>query len=104
MVKDESSRLGLPSFKVLGASWAIHRAPLQERLEMSTLACATDGNHGRAVARMARLLGLEATVLVPAFRARGAARHGSPPRARVVVVDGTYDEAVERAAQLSTRS
>src|SRR5215471_9604691 len=24
-VKDESSRLGLPAFKVLGASWAIHR-------------------------------------------------------------------------------
>ena len=26
LVKDESERLGLPSFKVLGASWAIHRA------------------------------------------------------------------------------
>ena len=26
LVKDESSRLGLPSFKILGASWAIHRA------------------------------------------------------------------------------
>src|SRR6185436_20684730 len=25
-VKDESSRLGLPSFKILGASWAICRA------------------------------------------------------------------------------
>src|SRR5215472_2816424 len=24
-VKDESSRLGLPAFKVLGASWAIHQ-------------------------------------------------------------------------------
>jgi diaminopropionate ammonia-lyase len=26
LVKDESSRLGLPSFKILGASWAIARA------------------------------------------------------------------------------
>lgn len=25
-VKDESARLGLPAFKVLGASWAVHRA------------------------------------------------------------------------------
>src|ERR671914_273758 len=25
-VKDESSRLGLPSFKILGASWAVYRA------------------------------------------------------------------------------
>ena len=30
-VKDESSRLGLPAFKVLGASWAVYRA-LEERL------------------------------------------------------------------------
>jgi diaminopropionate ammonia-lyase len=30
-VKDESSRLGLPAFKILGASWAIYQA-LRERL------------------------------------------------------------------------
>src|SRR6478672_8695510 len=30
-VKDESERLGLPAFKILGASWAVYRA-LQERL------------------------------------------------------------------------
>ena len=29
LVKDESSRLGLPSFKVLGASWAVYRALLR---------------------------------------------------------------------------
>ena len=31
LVKDESHRLGLPAFKSLGASWAIHRA-LRARL------------------------------------------------------------------------
>ncbi|HEY4728696.1 MAG TPA: pyridoxal-phosphate dependent enzyme, partial [Actinomycetes bacterium] len=71
-VKDESSRLGLPAFKILGASWAAYRA-LAARLGRDpepwvsldelrqtlaplrplTLATATDGNHGRAVARMA---------------------------------------------------
>src|SRR5262245_14335647 len=30
-VKDESSRLGLPAFKVLGASWAVYRL-LTDRL------------------------------------------------------------------------
>src|SRR5215211_8101794 len=71
-VKDESSRLGLPAFKVLGASWAVYRAleerlggegfgdywekigDLQESLEPLrplSLVAATDGNHGRAVAR-----------------------------------------------------
>ncbi len=74
-VKDESWRLGLPAFKILGASWAVYKAlearfgavgkwenldELKERLAPLlplTLAAATDGNHGRAVARMAKLLG-----------------------------------------------
>jgi diaminopropionate ammonia-lyase len=96
LVKDESSRFGLPSFKVLGASWATHRA-VGDRRDL-TLVCATDGNHGRAVAWMARRLGLAATVFVPAgmVPARRAAIAGEG--ARVEVVDGTYDDAVERAA------
>ena len=65
------------------------------------LVAATDGNHGRAVARMAALLGLQAHILVPrdmavarldALRAEGA---------QVTVVDGTYDEAVTRSAALA---
>jgi diaminopropionate ammonia-lyase len=97
LVKDESSRLGLPSFKVLGASWAIHRA-LQERPATTRLACATDGNHGRAVARMARLLGLEATVFVPASMIEARRSAIAAEGAHVEVVDGSYDDAVERAA------
>ena len=102
LVKDESSRLGLPSFKVLGASWAIHRALRERRRDnRPELVCATDGNHGRAVARMARTLGLEATVLVPSamLEARQAAIAGEG--ARVQVVAGTYDDAVEQAAALA---
>jgi diaminopropionate ammonia-lyase len=97
LVKDESGRLGLPSFKVLGASWATHRA-LEEHADATELVCATDGNHGRAVAWMARLLGLRATVFVPEtmLPARQSAIAGEG--ARVVPVAGTYDEAVERAA------
>ena len=100
LVKDESSRFGLPSFKVLGASWATHCA-VGDRRDV-TLVCATDGNHGRAVAWMARRLGLPATVFVPAdmVAARRAAIAGEG--ARVEVVDGTYDEAVERAAALAS--
>ena len=99
LVKDESSRLGLPSFKVLGASWAIHRA-LQEWPDATRLACATDGNHGRAVARMARLLGLEAVVVVPASMIEARRAAIAAEGARVEVVDGTYEDAVERAATL----
>lgn len=118
-VKDESSRLGMPSFKILGASWATYRA-LVDRLGQDpqrlngipdlaalleghglTLVAATDGNHGRAVAHMATLLGQSAHILVPrdmvperidAIRGEGAT---------VTVVDGTYDEAVAASAALA---
>jgi diaminopropionate ammonia-lyase len=103
-VKDESCRLGLPAFKALGASWAVHRV-LAERAAVGmgpgpvTLVTATDGNHGRAVARFARLRGQHAHVFVP---------RGVPPQAvaaivgegaEVTEVAGPYDEAVRRAAE-----
>ena len=56
LVKDESSRLGLPAFKILGASWACRQ--VLERHPAATLVTATDGNHGRAVARMAAHFGV----------------------------------------------
>src|SRR5256884_5660213 len=65
-VKDESVRMGLAAFKVLGASWAVHQV-LSRRGAAGpvTLMAATDGNHGRALAWMARLLGQRAHVFVP---------------------------------------
>jgi diaminopropionate ammonia-lyase len=97
LVKDESSRLSLPSFKILGASWAAHRALAGQR----ALACATDGNHGRAVARVARMLGLRATVFVPADMVPARRAAIAAEGAEVIEVSGTYDEAVERAAALA---
>jgi diaminopropionate ammonia-lyase len=97
LVKDESRRLGLPSFKILGASWAAHRALAGQR----TLTCATDGNHGRAVARVARLLGLGAIVFVPADMVPARRKAIAAEGAEVRVVHGTYDEAVDRAAALA---
>ncbi|MET9734830.1 diaminopropionate ammonia-lyase [Streptomyces sp. NPDC006458] len=103
-VKDESARLGLPAFKALGATWAIHRALAERAAEGAepgpvTLIAATDGNHGRAVARTARLLGRRARVFVPrGVHARAvAAIEGEG--ARVTEVPGSYDDAVLRAAE-----
>lgn len=53
LVKYESERLGLPSFKVLGTSWAVERL-LAEDGDARVLVTATEGNHGRALARVAR--------------------------------------------------
>jgi len=117
-VKDESSRLGLPAYKILGASWATYRALEQRfgeftpwetlkdlarqlyshrRLELVT---ASEGNHGRAVARMARWLGLAANILLPASTARARVERIRDEGARVTMVDGTYDDAVLAAARL----
>lgn len=103
-VKDESARLGLPAFKVLGASYAIHRAIAESDTAVRTLVTATDGNHGHAVARTAKLLDLEARVFVPtgvepvvvaAIRAEGA---------EVTVLDAAYDDTVATAADDADRS
>jgi diaminopropionate ammonia-lyase len=99
-VKDESSRLGLPAFKALGASWAIHRV-LAQRTDGGgpvRLVTATDGNHGRAVARMARLFGQRAQVFVPRGVHPAAVTAIEDEGADVVLVPGPYDEAVRRAA------
>ena len=100
-VKDESKRFGLNAFKALGASYAIHRL-LRERGDRGwTFATATAGNHGRAVAWTARITGQRAVIFVPGHTvpARIAALRGEG--AEVVVVEGTYDDAVARAARES---
>jgi diaminopropionate ammonia-lyase len=98
-VKDESARLGLPAFKVLGASWAVHRA-LASRTAPGpvTLVTATDGNHGRAVAWVARLLGQRASVFVPDGVHPAAVAAIAAEGAEITHVTGDYDEAVRQAA------
>ncbi|MFI5044956.1 MAG: pyridoxal-phosphate dependent enzyme, partial [Acidimicrobiales bacterium] len=117
LVKDESNRLGLPAFKMLGASWASYRA-LSERLgqepEWSTfedlatelkalgpmsLSTATDGNHGRAVASFARRTGLGARIFVPDGTSRARIEGIRSEGATCEVVMGTYEDAVDRAAE-----
>lgn len=98
-VKDESSRLGMPAFKVLGASWACHR--VLEQHPGAMLVTATDGNHGRAVARMAAHFGVSATVFVPMVMRAVAAARIRDEGAEVVRVEGDYDAAVRRAAEFA---
>lgn len=116
VVKLEVQRFGLPSFKMLGASWAICRAlsrragrvepaaTFAELRELAasqrdvTLVAATDGNHGRAVAHMARLLGLGAQILVPEHIAPARIDAIAGEGADVEVVRGSYDDAVLRSA------
>jgi len=101
-VKDESRRFGLRAFKALGASWAL-RSVVEARSTAgepppAAVATATDGNHGRAVAWAARRLGFAAVIFIPAHAAVSRIEAIRGEGARVVLVDGTYDDAVARCA------
>lgn len=114
-MKDESNRLGLPAFKILGASWATCRA-VSDRLGLDhrtatvpnlrnalhdsqpTLVTATDGNHGRAVAVMARLLGVQARIYTPIGLTQAALDAIRDEGAEVLELDRDYDTVVAVAA------
>ncbi|RFB97397.1 diaminopropionate ammonia-lyase [Rhizobium leguminosarum bv. trifolii] len=121
-IKDEGHRLGLGSFKALGGAYAVIRLVLDQaahrlgravdvsELQSSpvlgvagtmTVACATDGNHGRSVAQGAQLVGARAAIFVHAGvsdeRVAAIARFG----AEIIRVDGTYDDSVREAARIA---
>ena len=106
--KDEGRRM-LGSFKSLGGTYAGLKALarvagtdiaglLRDRPRVPALICASDGNHGLAVAAAARFAGAPARIFlhagVPAVRARRIEQQG----ADIAWVDGTYDDAVDAAA------
>ena len=101
VAKDESTRLGLPAFKALGVSWAIHRAT-EGLTGPLTIVTATDGNHGRAVARFARTLGHSASIFTPDGVHPSAVQAIRDEGARVQEVGGSYDAAVAAAASAAT--
>lgn len=121
VVKDESSRLGLPAFKGLGVSYAMYRVVCERagrtvpptdwdglREVVATLGplefvAATDGNHGRAVARFSRLLDVPAHVFVPDVVTPSSIRAIQGEGARVSVVSEDYDKTVHLAADESQR-
>ena len=113
LLKDESNRFGLPAFKILGASWAIYKAvaskcslpltvSLQElgkeaRARGLVLVTCTEGNWGRATARMAKYLGVEARIFVPGDMDQATRDKISGEGADVEVLDGSYDDAIQSA-------
>ncbi|KAL0938183.1 diaminopropionate ammonia-lyase [Colletotrichum truncatum] len=116
-LKDESNRLGLPAFKILGASWGTYRAittelglpadtPLAEVAKAAqehsiSLYAATEGNHGRAIAAMAKILGIPAHIYVPSSVNGEAVTLIASEGANVISSDSHYDDAVLEAWEAS---
>jgi len=118
LVKDEGKRFGLKAFKVLGASYAVYRYLYEKSgyhltpdkflsdegrnlADGITFYCATDGNHGRAVAWIAKHLGAPAIIFVPEGTVAARINAIESEGAQVIVVKGGYDEAVRRAEENS---
>ena len=117
-VKDESQRLTLNSFKVLGGSFALFRL-IQKKLGVSdekmtfdyltseeakakagdiTFAAATDGNHGRGVAWAASKLGYKCVIYVHSGTSQPRIDAIRQYGAIVRVISGNYDHAVRQLA------
>ena len=113
-VKDESKRFGLKSFKALGGSYAIAcylAKRLGKRIEdisfdylasdeirgslgRVTFATATDGNHGRGIAWMARILGFPSVVYMPKGSVQTRVEAIAKEGAAVKITEFNYDDTV----------
>ena len=106
-LKDEAERFGLGSFKALGGSYAVETllankfARARTEPAAITVACATDGNHGRAVAWGARRLSCRCVIFVHATVSQGRVDAITALGAEVRRVPGTYDDAVREAARVA---
>ncbi|MFL5077734.1 MAG: diaminopropionate ammonia-lyase [Microvirga sp.] len=98
LYKDEGHRFGLRSFKALGGAYAVERLARQHGADGLTVACATDGNHGRAVAWGARKAGVKAVIFVHEGVSPGRAEAIAALGAEVVRAGRTYDDSVRLCA------
>lgn len=102
LAKNEADRLGLPAFKALGASWAIHCAlKANEEAGPLCIVTATDGNHGRAVARFSKLFGHKAKIVIPPGVHPTAVQAIIDEGAEITRTSGSYDDAVAAAASIA---
>jgi diaminopropionate ammonia-lyase len=120
-IKDEASRFGLGSFKALGGAYAVAAllcselarsgaAPAASIAELEagnyraatervTVTCATDGNHGRAVAWGARRFHARCIIFVHANVSQARSDAIAAYGAEIRRVSGNYDNAVRECAR-----
>ncbi|OEZ29971.1 allantoate amidohydrolase [Variovorax boronicumulans] len=119
LVKDESRRSALGSFKVLGAPVALLRLVLRrwpergwtpadlfagrhaEALRDFVVISATDGNHGRALAAAAQSMGCRCVIVLHAQVSEEREAPIAALGAEIVRITGNYDASVEEAARLA---
>lgn len=94
LYKDEGHRFELKSFKALGGAYAVQRLVTGRGADGLTVTCATDGNHGRAVAWGARRAGIKAVIYVHQGVSQGRADAIASFGAEVRREGAHYDDSV----------
>lgn len=110
LVKDERARMGLGSFKALGAAHAIAReadragGAIEKALAGRTFITASAGNHGLSVAAGAALFGAKAVIVLAETVPEGFARRLRAKGAEVMIAGADYEasmKAAEAAAEVN---
>ena len=96
LLKDESHRFGLNAFKALGASYAMDKQ-IKKFPQIKVFCTATDGNHGRAVAWMAKKLKRKAYIYMPRGTVSARVKAIEEQGAKVIVTNHSYDITVKMA-------
>lgn len=120
-VKDESYRLGLNAFKVLGGVYALGKyvakvlgknidelsfeelklPEVKKQLGELTFISTTDGNHGRGVAWAARELGFNSRIYMPAGSAEERLQNIKNEGAYAEITNMNYDDTVRYTSKLA---
>lgn len=98
-VKDERGRMGLGSFKALGAAYVIACEAEEGRAQGETFVCASAGNHGLSVAAGARAFKAKAVIYLSAAVPEAFAGRLRAQGAEVRRVEGSYEDSMEAAAR-----
>ena len=108
-VKDERTRMGLGSFKALGAAYVIaHQAAqtgaadMKTALAGQTFVTASAGNHGLSVAAGANLFGAKAVIYLAEAVPEGFAERLRAMGAGVERLGTSYEESMEGAQKAAT--
>jgi len=123
--KDESSRFGLGSFKVLGGTYGvlnfiyntlkkeigkyvkidqIKKGDYSNIISKYTVTTATDGNHGRAVAYGAKLFGCKCQVFIHSEVSLGRQEAMESLGANVIRISGNYDKSLRACKEEASKN
>lgn len=102
-VKDERARMGLGSFKALGAAYVIASEAAAGRAEGETFVCASAGNHGLSVAAGAAAFKAKAVIYLSRSVPEAFAERLRARGAEVRRVDGSYEDSMVAAAEAAAK-